>query len=144
MQGETAFPDWRVALQPDAASGQTRVRIDFDITAERNYRFSVHRMLQLGLDDVTVELRTRIRDDGLLLVEQHLTNLTGKPISFQCLLFPPGRRRETKQLLRLPEGRHTVNFILPQGEALLGQSLWLRAEEIGGPRVLNSTVVVER
>jgi hypothetical protein len=143
-QGETAEPDWFISLQPNAASGQQRVRIDFDITAERNYRFSVFRTLQLGLDDVTVEMRTRIRDDGLLLVEQHLTNLTGKPISFQCLLFPPGRRRETKQLLNLPIGRHTVTFLIPQGDSLIGQTLWLRAEEIGGPRVLNSTVVVER
>lgn len=143
-QGETATPDWFVSLQPDAASGPQRVRIDFDITSDRNYRFSIHRTLKLGLDDVTVEMRTRIREDGLLLVEQHLTNLTGRPISFNCLLFPPGRRRETKQLLHLPAGRHTVTFLIPQGESLLGQSLWLRAEEIGGPRVLNSTVVIER
>ncbi|QDU27612.1 hypothetical protein ETAA8_27000 [Anatilimnocola aggregata] len=143
-EGETAQPDWLVSLQPDAASGLQRVRIDFELTAERNYRFSVYRTLQLGLDDVTVEMRTRVREDGLLLVEQHVTNLTGKPISFQCLLFPPGRRRETKQMLHLPAGRHTVTFLIPQGESLLGQTLWLRAEEIGGPRVLNSTVVVER
>ncbi len=142
--GETAQPDWMISLQPDAASGQQRVRIDFDLTADRNYRFSVYRTLQLGLDDVTVEMRTRIREDGLLIVEQHVTNLTGKPISFQCLLFPPGRRRETKQLLQLPVGRHTVTFLIPQGESLLGQTLWLRAAEIGGPRILNSTVVVER
>ncbi len=143
-EGETATPSWSVSLQPDAASGPQRVRIDFDITSDRNYKFSVYRTLKLGLDDVTVEMRTRVREDGLLLVEQHLTNLTGRPISFNCLLFPPGRRRETKQLLHLPAGRHTVTFLIPQGEALLGQTLWLRAEEIGGPRVLNSTVVVER
>jgi hypothetical protein len=143
-EGEAIQPEWLVSLQPDAASGMQRLRIDFNITADRNYRFSVYRSLQLGLDDVTVEMRTRVREDGLLLVEQHLTNLTGKPISFQCLLFPPNRRRETKQLLNLPAGRHTVVFLIPNGESLLGQTLWLRAEEIGGPRVLNSTVVVER
>jgi hypothetical protein len=143
-EGEAIQPEWLVSLQPDAASGLQRLRIDFNITADRNYRFSVYRSLQLGLDDVTVEMRTRVREDGLLLVEQHLTNLTGKPISFQCLLFPPNRRRETKQLLNLPAGRHTVVFLIPNGESLLGQTLWLRAEEIGGPRVLNSTVVVER
>lgn len=143
-EGETATPNWSVSLQPDAASGPQRVRIDFDITSDRNFKFSIYRTLKLGLDDVTVEMRTRVREDGLLLVEQHLTNLTGRPISFNCLLFPPGRRRETKQLLHLPAGRHTVTFLIPQGEALLGQTLWLRAEEIGGTRVLNSTVVVER
>ena len=143
-EGETANPSWSVSLQPDAASGPQRVRIDFDITADRNYKFSIYRNLKLGLDDVTVEMRTRLREDGLLLVEQNLTNLTGRPISFNCLLFPPGRRRETKQLLHLPAGRHTLTFVLPQGESLVGETLWLRAEEIGGPRVLNSTVVVER
>lgn len=143
-EGETATPDWFVSLQPDAASGPQRVRIDFEIVADKNYKFSIYRTLKLGLDDVTVEMRTRIREDGLLLVEQTLTNLTGRPISFNCLLFPPGRRRETKQLLHLPAGRHTITFVIPQGEALLGQKLWLRAEEIGGPRVLNSDVVVER
>ncbi|WP_254507165.1 hypothetical protein [Anatilimnocola floriformis] len=143
-EGQNADPSWSVSLQPDAASGPQRVRIDFDITADRNYKFSVYRTLKLGLDDVTVEMRTRLREDGLLIVEQHLTNLTGKPISFNCLLFPPGRRRETKQLLHLPAGRHTLTFILTQGESLVGETLWLRAEEIGGTRVLNSTVVVER
>jgi hypothetical protein len=78
------------------------------------------------------------------LVEQQITNLSDFPISFQCILFPPGRRRETRQVMDLARGRNTLTFILPNGQELLGQKLWLRAEEIRGPRVLNYTITAER
>ncbi|MEX2175183.1 MAG: hypothetical protein WD872_12545 [Pirellulaceae bacterium] len=132
-----------VTLLTDANSGPQPLRLDFDITAERNYRFSVHRTLQLGLEDVQLRLTTRLRDDGSLLVEQQITNLSDFPISFQCILFPPGRRRETRQVIDLGRGRNSLTFILPNGNALLGQKLWLRAEEIRGPRVLNYTITAE-
>jgi hypothetical protein len=133
-----------VLLSGDANSGPQPVRLDFDLTADRNYRFSVYRTLQLGLEDVQIELVTRLREDGVLLVEQHLTNLSDKSVSFQCTLFPPGRRRETRQAIDAPHGRTTLTFALPRGEELVGQKLWLRAEEIRGQRVLNHTVTAER
>jgi hypothetical protein len=133
-----------VTLLNDANSGPQPLRLDFDITADRTYRFSVHRTLQLGLEDVQLRLTTRQRDDGSLLVEQQITNLSDFPISFQCILFAPGRRRETRQVIDLGRGRNTIQFILPRGEELIGQKLWLRAEEIRGPRVLNYTIVAER
>jgi hypothetical protein len=133
-----------VTLQPDANSGPQPVRLDFEITAERTYRFSVYRTLQLGLEDVQIELTTRMRSDGALIVEQQLTNLSNTPVSFQCLLFPQGRRREMRQVIGQEQGSNKVTFVLPNGEELLGQKLWLRAEEIGGQRVLNCTVTAER
>jgi hypothetical protein len=133
-----------VTLQPDAGSGPQPVRLDFDISSDRNYRFSVYRTLQLGLQDVQIELATRLRDDGALVVEQQITNLADRPVSFHCTLFPPGRRRESRQVLDQPRGRGTLTFVLEGGEELIGQKLWLRAEEIGGSRVLNSTLTAER
>jgi hypothetical protein len=38
-------------------------------------------------------------------------------------------------------GRVTRSFVLPNGHELLGQTLWLQVEEIGGSRVLNCQVV---
>ncbi len=133
-----------VTLLNDANSGPQPLRLDFDITADRNYRFSVHRTLQLGLEDVQLRLITRQREDGALIVEQQITNLSDFPISFQCILFAPGRRRETRQVIDLSRGRNSIQFILPRGEELIGQKLWLRAEEIRGPRVLNYTITAER
>jgi hypothetical protein len=133
-----------VTLKADANSGPQAVRLDFEIAGDRVYRFSVHRTLQLGLEDVQIELSTRLREDGVLVVEQQLTSTSDQPVSFQCLLFPPGRRREMRQVIQAPRGTSGLTFALPNGEELIGQKLWLRAEEIGGPRVLNYTVVAER
>ncbi|HEX5103620.1 MAG TPA: hypothetical protein VFV87_07415, partial [Pirellulaceae bacterium] len=133
-----------VTLLADANSGPQPVRLDFEITADRNYRFSVYRTLQLGLDDVQIELRTKLRNDGALIVEQQLNNLSERPVSFQCLLFPQGRRREIRQVINAQPGQTATTYILPRGEELIGQRLLLRAEEIGGPRVLNYTLTGER
>lgn len=143
-EGEDLIHPIRIVLQQDANSGPQSLRLDVDMTADRNYRFRVYRTLPLGLDDVKIEMTTRLREDGTLLVEQHLTNLTDGFMSFQSVLFPPGRRRETRQVMNLGRGKNTVTFILPRGEELIGKKLWLRAEEIGGSRILNFTVNAER
>jgi hypothetical protein len=141
-EGEELRLPLPVVLMADANSGPQPVRLDFDVAG---YRFSVHRTLQLGLDDVQVELPpTRLQKNGSLLVEQHLANQSDRPLSFQCLLFAPGRRRETRQVINLGRDRTTLKFELPNGEELIGQKLWLRAEEIGGSRVLNYTLTAER
>jgi hypothetical protein len=59
-------------------------------------------------------------------------------------LFAPGRRRETRQVIHLGRERTTVAFVLPRGEELIGQKLWLQVEEIGGSRVLNYSPTAER
>lgn len=143
-EGEELNHPLRIVLQQDANSGPQPVQIDVDMTADRNYRFRVYRTLPLGLDDVKIDMTTRLREDGTLIVEQHLTNLTDSYMSFQSVLFPPGRRRQTRQVMNLGRGKNTVTFILPNGGDLIGKKLWLRAEEIGGSRILNYTVVAER
>lgn len=126
-----------VLLRADANSGPQRVRLDFDLTAERNYKFSVYRTIRVGLDDVKVKLTTRLDEQGNLLIEQTLINTTDEFVNFNCLLFVPDRRRMRKQVLNLGRGQTTDTFVLPQGRELIGRPLLLRAEEIGGLRVLN-------
>jgi hypothetical protein len=138
--GEIRLP-LSVTILSDANSGPQPVRLDFDVAGQR---FSAYRTLQLGLDDVQTELTTRLTKEGTLRVEQSLTNLSERPLNFRCVLFAPGRRRETRQVLNLGRDRTTLTFVLPRGEELIGKKLWLRAEEIGGSRVLNYTVDVER
>jgi hypothetical protein len=140
-EGEEQLVPLPVTLMADANSGPQPVRLDFDVAG---YHFSVHRTLQLGLDDVQVEMTSQLRKDGALIVQQHLTNLSDRPLSFQCVLFAPGRRRETRQIINLGRDRTTLAFVLPDGEQLIGKKLWLRAEEIGGSRVLNYTLLAER
>ena len=144
-EGESLRLPLPVTLAADANSGPQPVRLDFELSGQGNPRFSVYRTLQLGLDDVQVEVTTRLRaKDGSLVVEQHMTNMSDLPLSFRCTLFAPGRRRETRQVIDLKHERTTMTFVLPRGEELIGQKLWLQAEEIGGSRVLNYTLTAER
>jgi hypothetical protein len=142
-EGDELKQTFPVLLQSDATSGQQQLEIDFEVVSDKTYRFRVYRQVSLGLEGIALEMKTRLQGDNLI-VEQTISNLTDSPVSFQCMLFPPGRRRETKQVIDLTKGRLTVAFTLPEGEKLLGQTIRLRAEEIGGARVLNSAVVAER
>ena len=60
------------------------------------------------------------------------------------MLFVPDRLRQRRHVLNLGRGRNVQTYLLPRGEELLGKTLWLRAEEIGGERMLNHQILVER
>jgi len=56
----------------------------------------------------------------------------------------PDASRLHTQVIGLRPGRDDQLYRLPDGQQLIGQTLWLRAEEIGGPRVLNYRFEAER
>ena len=134
---------FEVVLANVASSGAQRLRIDFDVTADQRYRFSVFREMQVGLGEVVVKLETWLNDDGRLIVEQHLSNNSKERLSLDCTLFVPGHRRHRLQVYELGNMEVTDTYALPNGKELLGKTLWLRAEELDGPRVLNYHVVAE-
>jgi hypothetical protein len=135
--GEQFSQDFGITLPQNASSGRQPLRVDFEVEAERSYRFSVYRHIDVGLGDVYIEIATRLNDQGELEVEQRLINRSDGPVSFRCQLFAPQRRRLYTQIIGLRPGRDEQIYRLPDGKDLLGQTLWLRADEIGGPRVLN-------
>ncbi len=143
LSGDTQSDSMRVTLGADATSGPQPVRIDFDVTARRRYQFSVYRTIEVGLGDVTMEVVYRIDGDGNLIVDQHLDNESDQPISFNCLLLAPGRRRMRQSVFHLRQGRTTVTFVLPNGKELIGRRLRVRAEEIRGNRLLNQQFVIK-
>ncbi|HZZ71541.1 MAG TPA: hypothetical protein VFE24_04760 [Pirellulales bacterium] len=135
--GEKVTLPLEVALPFDAASGHQKIRIDFDISAGRPYQFSIYHALDIGQGDVDIEVHSRLNEKGELEVEQQLTNRTDQAVSFKCQLFIPDRRRMVSQVVEQDRGRDTKVYRLQDGRELLGKTLWLRAEEIGGQRVLN-------
>jgi hypothetical protein len=141
--GELREASFEIALQPVAVSGVQLVRLDFDVTADRSYRFSVLRQMQVGLGDVVIQLETWLDDDGRLIVLQHVSNHSREPLSLDCTLFVPGRRRHCLRVHELGNMEVTDMYALPDGRPLLGKTLWLRAEERDGPRVLNVQVVAQ-
>ncbi len=124
-------------------SGRHKIRIDFDIQADRPYKFSVIRELEVGLSDVRVEIKTRLNSNNELEVQQRFVNESAQPVNFRCELYAPQRRRMKIQIQNLGPGEDVQNYRLENGKELLGQTLWLRAEDLEGPRVLNYRFTAE-
>jgi hypothetical protein len=135
---------FEVTLPFDANSGSAPVRVDFEVAAEQNRSFSVFRELDVGDGLLEVEVHTRLEEDGNMVVEQRMVNRGDRLADFKCLLYAPGRRRQRIQVFRLGGSPDSKTYRYPEGETLIGQELWLRIEEIDGPRVLNYRFAVER
>ncbi|MFN0195254.1 MAG: hypothetical protein ACKVT0_00800 [Planctomycetaceae bacterium] len=129
----------RLTLPPNTGLGRENISIDFDIVADRTYRFRVYHNYQVGLGDVTMRVVERFSDDNRVEIEQIITNNTSPPeiLDFSCSLFIPGERRQKKLVARLAVGQDKKYFTLPNADQLKGKELWIRAEQVGGSRILN-------
>ena len=141
--GDEAQVPFEVVFPLNASCGVRHARLEFDVNTDVRHRFSVFRELELGLGDVEIELSSRMLDDGTLEVEQRFINRGAGPVSFRCYLLAPNRRRMRTHVLRLPHGDNVQVYRFRQGAELIGRTLWLRAEEIDGSRILNYRFVVE-
>jgi hypothetical protein len=135
--GEPLTQPLQILLPYSASSGRHPVRVDFDLQADRRYQFSVYRHIDVGMGDVYLELATRLNEQGELEVEQRMVNEGDGRVNFRCQLYAPERRRQKTDVLGLGPGRAVHVYRIPDGQELLGKTLWLRAEEIEGPRILN-------
>ncbi len=133
-----------VVLTSVARTGEQHVRVDFVVSAELDYKFSIYRTMQVGLGDVVIEVETNWTAKGDLEVVQHLINQTDQFVSFDCWLYVPSHPRQRVQVINTARGRNTQKYIIANAKELNGKTLWLRAEEIDGTRVLNYHVKVEQ
>ena len=145
--GEKAKRPFQIFLPFDATSGSTPIRIDFDVVAERPYRFSIYRDLNVGDKEIELEVNTRLQEDGVLVVEQRMINRGSTAVDFKCLLnaSSAGRRQQRMQVFQLTNSWDTKTYKYIDGEELLGEELYLKVEEQGGQRrVLNYRFTVEQ
>jgi hypothetical protein len=77
-------------------------------------------------------------------VWQRFINKAPSPVNFRCELFAPGQRRLRSQIIDLDAGDDVKVYRIEGGEGLLGKTLWISAEEIGGPRTLNYHFIAQR
>jgi hypothetical protein len=126
-----------IALPVEVTAGRHAVALEFQLRADQPYRFRAWRQIEVGSDDLTVRATSRLNERGELEVEQTLINQGGRPVSFQCTLLAPDRPRQSSQILGLARGSDRQVYHLADGRELLRKTLWLRAEEIDGPRLLN-------
>jgi len=143
-RGEALQRPFQITLGPEAVNGRQQLRVSFEIQADRPYRFAAYRSLDVGLGDVYLEARTHLNTRGELVVEQEFFNTTPRKVTFRCQLFAPGRQLQTVDILDLAAGRAARTYVLPEGNQLIGQNLWIRATEVDGPRVLNYRIPAER
>jgi hypothetical protein len=134
---------FEITLPFSANSGKRPIRLDFNMSVDHEYQFSVFRSLDVGVGDVEIEVQARLDQDGVLNVEQRLANRSGELVDLKCLLYAPGRRRQRRQIFRLGDNIVNTTYRYPNGEDLLGAEFWLRIEELGGSRVLNHRFVAE-
>jgi hypothetical protein len=126
-----------IMLPSLVASGRNRVRIDFDVQADHRYTFSVYRDIEVGSNAIRIEMKTRLNEKNELEVEQHFINESGRKVSFRCDLNIPGRKRASTQILDMDRGEQIQIYRLKNGRSLLGQELWLHAEQTDGEQMLN-------
>jgi len=143
-EGEPIQQPFSITLPFNATTGRHPVRIDFDLQGVPRQKFSVHRHIDVGLGIVSVDIQTRVNEQGELEVVQRLINDGTSPVSFRCQLFLPGKPRMMSQVVGLVRGYHEEVYRIPEGAGLLGETLWLRAEEMDGPRVLNYRFVAAK
>ncbi len=141
--GEEVELPLEVMLPFTASTGKQPVRIEFDLTADQRYQFSVYRTIQVGMGDVEIEATTQENGDGDLEVQQVFINHAETPASFRCELYAPGRRRLRWDVMNLAAGREVKVYQVRQAKDLIGETLWIRAEEIGGTRVMNYRFVAQ-
>lgn len=127
----------------EATYGRQPVRLDFELEADKAYKFSVWRDLFVGQDDIDIRLTTRIGDGGELIVEQWMANRASTPTDFKCLLYAPPNRRKRTQVFMLGSEGDTKIYEYAKGKELLGRELKLRAEEINGARTMIYRFIAE-
>lgn len=128
-----------LTLPANASLGAEELIIDFDIAADRPYKIRVHRPYQVGMGDIQIEVKDRKLPDGRLELEQIITNGTSpvEILNFRCSLFAPGNKRQKQFVTKLGTGEDHKFYYLPDADELRGKKLWMRAEQVGGARVLN-------
>lgn len=137
LPGESGRQQISILLPFDALTGPQPVRLEFDLFGQANYHLELDRRIRVGLDDLQLEASSRLSETGELVVVQRLVNKTGRPVRLRSQLFVPGRRR-LRVDVQLPDEQPVVSaFYLRDGRSLLGQTIWIKAEEADGQRILN-------
>ncbi|WP_339908202.1 hypothetical protein [Symmachiella dynata] len=131
-----------------AGIGDLSATVDFNISADREYHFTVHRPYTLGLGKVKLDVNYHVeRKHGhaILVVEQIITNITEplEILNFNCNLLIPGRRRQKRSVVKLGRGEDRKFYRILNADSLIGKEISLRAVQVDGKRFLNKSWTVE-
>ncbi len=131
---DTKFP-FDIKLK-NALYGKQPVRVDFKVEADEQLEFSVYRDMEVGTEDLTLDVKSHVDKDGTLLVEQMMTNSAAQLADFKCSLQAKGHRPQRMQVYRLGKNLDRKVYRIPDGRSLVGKEMLLELEELNGPRIL--------
>ncbi len=131
-----------VVLKPDASTKNSAVRVVAKIGGQTPYQFSLFKELNIGSGDVEIDVQYHFEANNQLSLDLEAINRSGAPVSFECTLFLADRRPERIQIVNIKE-RVSQSILIPRATSLIGQTVWLRCEQIGSGRVLNYRVPIE-
>jgi hypothetical protein len=123
-------------LLKNALFGKQPVRVDFKVEADEQFEFGVYREMEVGTEDLTLDVHTRLEKDGTLIVEQLMTNSADRLADFKCFLYAKGRLPQRMQVYRLGPNVDRKVYRFPDARELLGKDMLLEIEELNGPRAL--------
>ena len=127
----------KVVLPNDVLAGRQMVALEFEIQSDRFDHFTMYRPIEVALGDVAMDAHAALTEQGDLEVRQSLSNHGKRTVGFCCNLIVPDRRLQSTRIVLQPDATSDFAYRLPDGRELLDKPLWLRAEEINGPRILN-------
>ena len=145
LGGRSRTIHYNIMLDAGATIGRYEVPIQIEIQSSPPQRITVSRWVEVGPKDLDIKVDTRLDRAGRLIVKIELTNSADRPQSYDCLLFPPGSRRQyQRQFVTIPPEKTVVqNFIWQNGRELVGRPMTLSAQEqSGGGRVANYVIDV--
>lgn len=120
----------------NAVYGKQPVRVDFTVEAEEKFEFSTYCEMEVGTEDLSLDVKSRIDKDGSLVIEQFMTNSAARLADFKCSLRAWHRRPQRIQVYRLGKNVDRRVYRLPDGEELVGKEMTLELEELNGQRNL--------
>lgn len=131
---EMKFP-FDVKLK-NAWYGKQPMRMDFTVEADEKIQFSVYSGMEVGTGDLSLDVKSRLDKDGVLIVEQRLTNGAPHLADFKCSLRAKGHRPQRMTVYRLGKNQDRKVYRIPNGSELIGEEMLLELEEMNGPRIL--------
>jgi hypothetical protein len=127
-------------LPTDANLGDFPMKLTFQITADRPYRFQVLCPYHVGSGDVTLWVKDRKLEDGRLEITQLVINSTtpAEVLDFRCSLLVPGSPRQKARVTRLGAGGgEDRKFTTCSRRKSFAERTALKLEQEGGGRILN-------
>jgi len=140
--GGTGSLTYDVVLRNSARIGETNLDFDFQLRSQPGQRFVVRQSMMVGPDGLDVEVMTKAIGKRLV-VQISFRNHSDEDQDYDCLLFPPGGGQYQRRQISVPAGALVRrDFLWDDADSLIGKSMFLRAAQQDGGRVLNQSIPV--